>query len=112
MTADRQCLGCGEIGPWDRSGRCPDCFADRPTYDEVHRGERARFARLLNDGACLDCPRCGRPIDASMPWDLGHQADGSWHPEIPGATAATAASPSAPAATRALLSTIAQEVRR
>lgn len=80
--AQRTCLGCGDRGPWDGSGRCPSCYREhKGKYGPEYRLERDRFASLLARGACLDCPRCGEPIDADTPWDLGHQDDGSLHPE-------------------------------
>lgn len=77
----KRCLGCNELGPWDETGRCPSCYSiKRAQYDNpTYRTERDRFARLIETGCCLDCPRCHRPIDPDEAWDLDHYG-GELHP--------------------------------
>ena len=42
-----------------------------PTYGRPHRRVRARYAPLVVSGRAV-CARCGDPIAADEPWDLGH----------------------------------------
>ena len=78
----KYCLGCGAPGRWPSSGRCGDCYAEHKSkYSGNYRLERDRYALLMAQGACFDCPRCCEPIDPNEGWDLGHQDDGSLQPE-------------------------------
>jgi hypothetical protein len=43
-------------------------------YGTSHQRERARWARKV-DAGLVDCARCGEPIEAGRPWDLGHNED-------------------------------------
>jgi hypothetical protein len=90
----RRCLGCGGLGPWQRSGRCDECRraavnareadparaahkAER--YDADHRRRRRKWLKFILQGTV----RCGRYytgqclhrspiIRASEAWDLDH----------------------------------------
>lgn len=46
-----------------------------PAYDRQHRIERADWARLIDSGHPVTCPRCGKPIRPGDAWDLGHAQD-------------------------------------
>lgn len=86
MTAGtKRCLGCGDRGPWGSSGRCRDCLkAHKAKYTTTEYViERQRFGALIEAGACLNCPRCGEPIERGATFDLGHQDDGTLRPEHP-----------------------------
>ena len=43
-------------------------------YGTAHQKRRAQVARLVATGTAR-CARCGRPIVAWEPWDLGHDDD-------------------------------------
>ena len=40
-------------------------------YDQAHRARRAAWAPHVSRGL-VTCWRCGQPIEAGAPWDLGH----------------------------------------
>lgn len=40
-------------------------------YDQAHRARRAAWATHVSRGL-VTCWRCGQPIEAGAPWDLGH----------------------------------------
>jgi hypothetical protein len=89
----RQCLDCGSIGTWGRSGRCDDCAetrsrrkeADprrraikRTRYDNAHRRLRDEWKPIVATGS-VNCARCGEPIvpHRGQAWDLDHTPGGS-----------------------------------
>lgn len=43
-------------------------------YGAVHQSVRRQLSPLVASGA-VRCARCGQPILAGEPWDLGHSAD-------------------------------------
>lgn len=64
-------------------GRCDDhrreADARRGTrqqrgYDAAHMRERARWKPIVEAGTAA-CAKCGLPIPAAGPWDLGHTDD-------------------------------------
>jgi hypothetical protein len=44
-------------------------------YGAYHRGERARWARVVEQGGCV-CVRCGVSIHPAESWDLDHNDSG------------------------------------
>ena len=44
----------------------------RQLYGPNHRRRRAQFARRIERGDEVICPRCGLPIGPDQLWDLGH----------------------------------------
>ena len=44
----------------------------RSMYGPTHRRRRAQFARRIERGDVLICPRCLLPIGPDQDWDLGH----------------------------------------
>ena len=44
----------------------------RSMYGPTHRRRRAQFARRIERGDVLICPRCLLPIGPDQHWDLGH----------------------------------------
>ena len=44
----------------------------RSMYGPTHRRRRAQFARRLERGEEILCPRCGQVIGPDQHWDLGH----------------------------------------
>jgi hypothetical protein len=51
----------------------------RQMYGPTHRRRRVQFARRIERGEVLICPRCGLPIGPDQKWDLGHD---DWNPRI------------------------------
>jgi hypothetical protein len=43
-------------------------------YGTAHQAERERWRPTVEAGHAT-CTRCGKPIDADAPWDLGHNDD-------------------------------------
>ena len=44
----------------------------RSMYGPTHRRRRAQFARRIERGEQILCPRCGQVIGPDQAWDLGH----------------------------------------
>ena len=44
----------------------------RSMYGPTHRRRRAQFARRIERGDEVICPRCGLEIGRDQAWDLGH----------------------------------------
>ena len=44
----------------------------RTVYGPTHRRQRAQFARRIERGDEVICPRCGLPVGPDQMWDLGH----------------------------------------
>ena len=51
----------------------------REMWGPAHRRRRVQFARRIERGEVLICPRCGLPIGPDQDWDLGHD---DWNPRI------------------------------
>jgi hypothetical protein len=79
----KRCLGCGELGRWDSTGRCAMCGrVHKAKYHALYRAARKRWARIIAERTVtVLCPRCMEPITGAF--DLGHQANGTLHPEHP-----------------------------
>ena len=51
----------------------------RELYGPKHHRRRREFARRLERGELIICPRCSGPIGPDQLWDLGHDdRDPSW----------------------------------
>lgn len=84
FTTYDQADGVQQFPGWDRLG--PPSTPPPPTsngrkasgiargYGATHRKERARWERVVRSGRAT-CAKCGMPIRAGDPWDLGHTDD-------------------------------------
>lgn len=50
----------------------------KPRYQRAHRRLRAQWAPQVATGG-VTCWRCGHPIGAREPWDLGHDDDPTYY---------------------------------
>lgn len=44
-------------------------------YDHTHRTTRTQWVGRMASGEVVHCARCGKRLDPTQPWDLGHTAD-------------------------------------
>jgi hypothetical protein len=51
----------------------------RELYGPKHLRRRREFARRIERGELIVCPRCNLPVGPDQLWDLGHD---DYHPEI------------------------------
>lgn len=91
----RMCLGCRELGPWGKSGRCPACarlvraalYAQpervakkAQLYTKDYRRVRRLWVDAVDKG-WVSCARCGAPIVPGSGFDLDHlPIGGHLHP--------------------------------
>lgn len=107
MSRVVQCIGCGRIGAWGRTGRCDDCrlarnrsidanpqrkLIKRIRYGTAHRKDRAEWHALVNAGI-VQCARCGYRIAPGAAFDLDHLDNGLSHPSHPHCNRAARANP-------------------
>lgn len=76
MPKIKLCRDCGRPVPHNRRWYCDPCKSRHVSgstegYGWAHTKVRRSLAPLVDAGHAI-CARCGEPIAAGAPWDLGH----------------------------------------